>query len=584
MYGGAVPALSELIANAWDADSTRVDITVPFGVTLNDPTQSITVADNGRGMSWEDVRDQYLVIGRDRRAVGGSKTLGGRNVLGRKGIGKLAGFGIARVVEVRTVHNDWLTHFVMNFDDMTRAGSSKHVERYLPEILADKRLREQNNTRIVMRRLLLSRRINEEEFRESMARRFAILSNQFKVFVNGKPLSPQQTKLQLRFPAQGMFEENLPDFGSIRYWIGFTEKPIKQVDGRGIAVMVRGKLAQVPFFFDIRGGMSAQHALEYMTGEIHADELDDAEDYIGTNRQEIVWSEPLPSVLLGFGDKLVREYASIWRKERKELDTTHNLAILYDQSNALESRLGNLEQREASAARLLIDRVAGVPSLAEDPETLVGIGDAILSVYERQASKTLIEDVAEARSSVALLRLLEEFRVFDSGRLKELTKGRYALLASLRKMAQEQLRGLDLYALVRDNLWLFSGPMTVMAENAEATSEIELLRSQLGHSSLSKLAFVGAQHATRLRVIAVDRSANPAGAIVEKLAEFYPQYRAATRKPGFRQFADRIAYVAFRGDQNLSTPLVTCDSLQGLLERCRRAFKTLYTLLPDLKQ
>ena len=33
MYGGAVPAIAELIANAWDADATRVDIEFPFEET-----------------------------------------------------------------------------------------------------------------------------------------------------------------------------------------------------------------------------------------------------------------------------------------------------------------------------------------------------------------------------------------------------------------------------------------------------------------------------------------------------------------------------------------------------------------------
>ena len=58
MYQSPVNAIAELVANAWDADAT--------------------VGRNRRGDEAEE------------------KTTDGRPVLGRKGIGKFAGFGIAR--------------------------------------------------------------------------------------------------------------------------------------------------------------------------------------------------------------------------------------------------------------------------------------------------------------------------------------------------------------------------------------------------------------------------------------------------------------------------------------------------------
>jgi proteasome lid subunit RPN8/RPN11 len=53
------------------------------------------------------VRDAYLDVGRDRREVEKTdRSPGGRLLQGRKGVGKLAGFGIADIVEVQTVHKD----------------------------------------------------------------------------------------------------------------------------------------------------------------------------------------------------------------------------------------------------------------------------------------------------------------------------------------------------------------------------------------------------------------------------------------------------------------------------------------------
>src|SRR5437899_2649658 len=88
MYRGAVPALAELIANSWDANAKKVRLSVPLDETLTD--QEISVADDGRGMTFQECQERYLVVGRDRRAEEGERTEGGeRVVMGHKGLGKL---------------------------------------------------------------------------------------------------------------------------------------------------------------------------------------------------------------------------------------------------------------------------------------------------------------------------------------------------------------------------------------------------------------------------------------------------------------------------------------------------------------
>ena len=74
MYSGRpVPAIAELISNAWDADATEVDVCLPLDNPWDSANESqiITVSDNGNGMNWEMVRDAYLNVGRDRRKTEG---------------------------------------------------------------------------------------------------------------------------------------------------------------------------------------------------------------------------------------------------------------------------------------------------------------------------------------------------------------------------------------------------------------------------------------------------------------------------------------------------------------------------------
>ena len=60
MYATFPIALAELIANAYDAEATRVDIEI----STADP-KKIVVRDNGIGMSPEEVNDKFLMIGRN---------------------------------------------------------------------------------------------------------------------------------------------------------------------------------------------------------------------------------------------------------------------------------------------------------------------------------------------------------------------------------------------------------------------------------------------------------------------------------------------------------------------------------------
>lgn len=94
MYKRRTIAIAELVANCWDAGAENVYIDVPESVSYEPEQSTITITDDGVGMSPDQVDGEYLVVGRNRR-FDGDDYVNGRPVMGRKGIGKLAGFGIA---------------------------------------------------------------------------------------------------------------------------------------------------------------------------------------------------------------------------------------------------------------------------------------------------------------------------------------------------------------------------------------------------------------------------------------------------------------------------------------------------------
>ena len=89
MYKRRDTALAELVANAWDAGATEVVLIVPTS-DYDPATSEIVIIDNGIGMTEDQVQGEYLVAGRNRR-TNADPIPHNRKVMGRKGIGKLAG-------------------------------------------------------------------------------------------------------------------------------------------------------------------------------------------------------------------------------------------------------------------------------------------------------------------------------------------------------------------------------------------------------------------------------------------------------------------------------------------------------------
>jgi HSP90 family molecular chaperone len=98
-YSNVPAVLSEVVANAWDADAHEVTIDIDKG------KDQIVVKDDGIGMTEEDINRRYLNVGYRKRIELPGMTPEGREPMGRKGIGKLSVFSIAQTIEVYSTKN-----------------------------------------------------------------------------------------------------------------------------------------------------------------------------------------------------------------------------------------------------------------------------------------------------------------------------------------------------------------------------------------------------------------------------------------------------------------------------------------------
>ena len=79
------------------------------GGAISDKGFEIEVSDDGVGMTPRQVQDFFLVVGAERRndaSRGDRSPRLNRKVMGRKGVGKLAPFGICKTIEVISAGGD----------------------------------------------------------------------------------------------------------------------------------------------------------------------------------------------------------------------------------------------------------------------------------------------------------------------------------------------------------------------------------------------------------------------------------------------------------------------------------------------
>ncbi|HEV2196755.1 MAG TPA: ATP-binding protein [Candidatus Acidoferrum sp.] len=470
MYSGAVPAISELISNAYDAMAKSVWITIPTGRPILQQDE-IVVRDDGRGMTFEECNSLYLSVGRNRRSGGEEWTtayngLKPRRVQGRKGIGKLAGFGIADRIGIRTVKDKQVSHFALDFPSLTKSPNFADEKGYFPEALSDDGVStdEDPRTTITLAQLKITRAIDEEQFKRGLARRLLILDKDFTVHINGQAISRMEIPFQFRFPEKaGTWETaDLGNGQQIQWWAGFCKDTIPDEEQRGFVVYVRGKLAQTPWFFDLSGGVWGQHGMQYLTGEVKADFLDDSVDLIATDRGTIRWEDPIAVPFKDWGRKKIRDLLENWTDKRREAKAKSPKIIRY-----LELA-ENLPEKERKIFKAVVDRITAIPQLDKDREGKDIADELVEFAYNALTNRSFLEAIrqlnAASMADVAqFAAVLSEWDIIEAVNTAHLVKGRVEIIRKFEQMIKDRVpEKPDMQDYVRDRPWLIDPKWTTL--------------------------------------------------------------------------------------------------------------------------
>ena len=520
MYSTLPPVLAELVANAWDANATRVDITIPE--TLIEETKSeIMIKDNGVGMSDRDIREKYIIIGRDRREKEESNKTSPpfrRKVMGRKGIGKFSAFGIAKEIEIESAHECNVNRFVMNYDQILRQSDRRYID--FPALPATGNVSDGTTIKLRSITKYKSRRISKQLLRRGLARRFAVIGAKFnfEVVVNDEPITLEERDLQRLLDKDqegGLYiweyenEEIEPNSGwLVSGWIGALNRTTSNIDGidRGISIMARGKLVQEPFLFHAVVGQ--QYALSYIIGELVAEFVDDAEDTIGTSRNTLVWDTDANSRLMEWGKEQINKIAREWAEKRSEdnrrvLETNE----LYIDFRKKAKQTGN--NRAFELADQLV-RQSITKNLTSKEEEIMPIIQMSLDFIEFDSFVQIADDLVKADIDdvSTIFKLFREWQIVESKEMSRVAEGRITTIQKLQDLIQTNaLEVPTLHNFLKEFPWVIDPRWTLVDDEVKYS---DILRRQFPESddlpeSDRRIDFLCVRESTNLVVVEIKR-------------------------------------------------------------------------------
>jgi len=317
MYSHLPNAIAELVANAYDADATTVRVEL-------ETDESIRVIDNGHGMSRADVSEKYLRIGRNRRLDGDSTVTesGRRQVSGKKGLGKLALFGIGKTVRLETTRQGSadLTHVLLSYDDMMSTEGDYHPKETTTSIG-----KETHGTSVTLSDLKRKSPIDAAELASSLARLFNYTDADFELVVVGsdgaehfvtadRRLASVEQEFSWVFPDSFIPADELLSRNHVAGRVVSAKKPLRQ-GLRGITLYAHGRLVNEPEFF---GASESSYAYSYLSGYLEVDFIDQVQhDVIATDRRALDWESEETSSLRSALAQLVTRIGQEWRELRR---------------------------------------------------------------------------------------------------------------------------------------------------------------------------------------------------------------------------------------------------------------------------
>ena len=632
LYDKVSAVIAELIANAYDADATKVAVRAPMGQflatraggTISDKGFHLQVVDNGIGMTPQQVQDFFLVVGAERRNDpnrGGKSPGFKRKVMGRKGVGKLAPFGICKTIEVISAGGSVVTgtdagsnstgyltsHIILDYDGIVALGEEPD-ERYKPTIGArDESISAKSGTQIILKDFNYRKVPDINVVGRQLAQRFGIRSKDWQVQLldnTRSDSSPERvgefyidtmpnTRITFQEDGTVLGPDGNPDteltagfhhvgtFHPVAGWMAYSKAPYSDELMAGVRVYCRGKIAAQTSIFNRRAGFHGEHNIRsYLVGELHADWLDEDEDLIQTDRRDILWSDELVDSFQTWGQGIVKRVGTLSRDPLRKA----TLELFLETGNVDARIRGAYPAEDQQGIRDSAEEVARSfgraisRGEAEDASVVDELVDLSITLAPHITLNSMMKAVvADADKPLSVLSsFLRTARLAELSSFGRIAEDRLKVVNRLEVLKDTDVTDEnDLQQLIADAPWLVNPEWAPITENQSFSSlrrEFEKYYEEKTGRAISlsdfqetgkRPDFVLSSQEGTVQIIEIKKPrhklSNPE---MDRIVTYYENMDAFLADPGHAQFRKHFA------DFHVT---VVCDSL-GLTGAQRAAF------------
>lgn len=428
-------ALTELVANAWDAGASCVKISIP-----DKCDEPLVITDDGCGMSRQDFVNHWMTLSYNRlkhqgkfaNNIGGKKS--SRLAYGRNGIGR---------------------HGLLCFGDKYTVTSTKDGKKYIWEISStgkepltieseqaadiDKKL---HGTTLQVN--VNHNRPDPERILHTLAARF-IADPSFKIFVNGETMSIDDLTKNAQSAKM--------TFDNIELEILFidTEKAAKKSIYQGIAFWQQNRLVGEPSWIlgkdqilDGRTSMAKRYVFIVKSNDLG--------EFVAPDWSGFLPSETMTEVFAKLAEHIRGEFSKLNKENIEEIQS--NIKKDFGERFANLSPLGKLEVDEA------ITHITTTKPSAT-PDTISVAVEAIINLEQTRSGKNLLNKLSQLQPDEieALDQLLEKWSVKDALTVLDEIDKRLSVIEAIRRFSEDpKIDELAvLHPLVTSARWIF-GP------------------------------------------------------------------------------------------------------------------------------
>lgn len=467
LYSNIPAVLSEIVANAWDADATEVHIDIG--------DEQITIRDNGIGMLPDDINNKYLRVGYSKRTTepGPTKILG-RAPMGRKGIGKLSVFSIADMVEVQTRKDNISSGLLMNVSDIKAKIGGGDGEDYNPIPIPANDMQDGTGTLIKLSGLKKQINRTEPHLRRRLARRFSVIGAQhnFRVSIDGTEVTIQDRDYlstvefiwhfgdasaevaEIRKQRQCFQLNNIVNADAgyvITGWLGTVDERKRFVDetANSVILLARGKLILENVLSEFsEGGIYAK----YLIGEINAEFMDDddLEDIVTSDRQRVKIDDQRYKDLMEFIWDSMKRIQNEWTELRNSTGSARALSI-----PAINEWYNGLTKDNQKYAKKLFGRIESMR--IDDMRTKCELYRMSVLAFSKLALTghlTMLDDITTDEGLHALLAAFGSIDEIEAVHYAEIARGRLEVIKSFERLVDANQKERVLQGYLFEHLWL----------------------------------------------------------------------------------------------------------------------------------